>query len=134
MKRTEEFIERGQAATVIAFKIFMMQVVKIITAVQAELVADYEFLKSTMTKCWIKSGKVNLVEGIDRVQCQQPLYYSGREIKNLLHWMHGKAGPWAYLNVAMMDRMDGPVERLYVQEAMCEVEVNGMNQRSENNQ
>ena len=76
-----------------------------------------------MGECGAHGARVEVEEKYDGTRGDDKMYERRGEIDQMLHGMHGHAGPGADVDVPVVDSVDSFVERRPVEQSMDEIEV-----------
>ena len=123
MEGAKPLIEGDGDLAIVALEVAMVQVVKERAGAQAELISDQHIIKTRMAFGRRERGVLGIKEHVDRVRRHNPVNQDHAEVEDVLHGMHGQAGPWPDVDIFVMQVVNIPIERFPVDQPMDPVEV-----------
>ena len=111
MACSEPQVEGKVRFPIITLEVTVMQLMEKRSSRNYYVSLDDEHLESDVALCWGESCMLSVHQHVNGVRGDNPVNKDAAEINNMLNRMHGQSGPRADIDVFMMEKVRGFVER-----------------------
>src|SRR5262245_17717395 len=122
MESAEPSVEWNGAVGVVALEELVMEVVRVAFHRYFALAQQHP-VEPTMRRHRRDAGMQQMEQRVQRMRRNDPMDEDPGEIEKVLDRMHREAGPWAGIDVGVMQSMRHPVERRPMDEPVHGVEM-----------
>ncbi len=110
---------------VIAFEVAVVQLVMEIGGIEDRAVADDQLFETRVREGRSETAAVEVHQQNHGMGWDYEMDQHRGNVEDVFHRVHGHSGPWSDVDIAMVQSMDGAIERRPVQQPMNGVEVRG---------
>ena len=127
----EPLVDRHEIVAVVALEVLVVEVVVVVVGIERDAILDHDPLEPGMALRRREGEMLQLEDHMERMRRHDPVDEHGREIEDVLDRMHRHSRPRRDVDVLVMERMHGPIERRPVDQAVDQVEVDFAPERDE---